>query len=298
MIESFLNYLQFEKRVSGHTLKAYKTDIEQFAKNYIRQNIHQERQKLSWKEAKIEFATHQEIRIWIMDMIELNITPKTVNRKLATLRSFYQWAMRKELIQQSPMQKIRSLKQSKTLPVFVPEQHLASIRNIEFTETFKDQQNFLIVEFIYGTGIRVSELIELHKENINFSRNTVQVYGKRKKERVIPIHSELISIIQSFMQKYPSASPFLITTKNHQKAYPNLVYYAVRDVLDRITTVEKRSPHVLRHSFATHLLDRGAELTAVKDLLGHHSLAATQVYTHNTLDKLQKVYQKAHPKAQ
>ncbi len=297
MIESFLNYLEFEKRVSIHTLTAYRTDLQQFAQNYQRQKALEIGAVSSWEETPIEQATHHQIRGWIIDMMEAKISPRSVNRKLATLRTFYRFAMRKNVITKSPMQKIRALKSGKSLPVFVPENHLDYIQNMTFAETFKAQRNRLIVELIYGTGIRLSEVIELRKENINFSRKTIKVFGKRKKERIIPIHQDLVQFIQDFIQKYPSELPYLITTKTQKKAYPHVIYQAVRDILDQITTVEKRSPHVLRHSFATHLLNRGAELNAVKDLLGHTSLAATQVYTHNTHDKLKKIYQKAHPKA-
>ncbi len=297
MISSFLNYLEFEKCVSPHTLKAYRKDLQQFAENYSRQNSSSEAYAF-WEDIPIEKAQHQDIRMWIIDMMEVKITPKSINRKLATLRAFYRFVMRKGELEKSPMQKIRTLKTGKALTTFVPEPHLEFIQKIEFENTFQDQQNQLIVELLYGTGIRLSELIELRKENINFLRNTIKVFGKRKRERLIPLYPELVKLIQIFLEKYPSDLPYLIRTKKDKKAYSSLVYRAVRRVLDQVTTVEKRSPHVLRHSFATHLLDRGAELSAVQDLLGHTSLSATEIYTHNTLDKLKKIYKNAHPKAQ
>ena len=293
MPESFLKYLQYEKRYSPHTIEAYKNDLKKLECF------------LSPEEPggiRLEEASASDLRAWIYQLREDGDDPRSVNRRIATLRSFYKFLLRSGKISKDPSQRLRALKTSKKLPQFVKESDMVQLLDqVTFEENFEGTRDRLILELLYGTGIRLSELLGLEKKDIHLNGRTIKVLGKRNKERVIPISGSLGNLISQFYDKISKEdipnSHLLITTKEGEPAYPMMVYRTVRKYLDLFTTLDKRSPHVLRHTFATHLVNKGAELNAVKDLLGHANLAATQVYTHNTFEKLKAVYDQAHPKA-
>lgn len=291
MIESFLKYLAYEKRFSPHTLQAYKRDLEQF-KDFL---------LLTFEISSFEETKHPHLRSWVVSLMEEGVSARTVNRKIATLKSFYKFLLVREHIDQNPSGRLKPLKVEKKLPSFIRETEMVTLLDhIQFSNDFPGQRDKLILELFYATGIRLAELIGLKDRDINFYQNFIKVLGKRNKERVIPISDSIVKLIKAYQQSRDfqfRASGTLLLTDNGEKLYPMMVYRTVKKYLDQVTTISKRSPHVLRHSFATHLLNKGADLNAVKDLLGHTSLAATQVYTHNSMEKLKSVFDQAHPKA-
>ncbi|HET6542252.1 MAG TPA: tyrosine-type recombinase/integrase [Chryseolinea sp.] len=292
MIDSFLKYLQFEKRVSRHTLLAYKTDLQQFSA-FI---------QTTFAEFNPEAADYGMIRSWIINLVEGKIEALSVNRKIACLRSFYKFLLRQECISKDPMLKIKGLKTKKQLPSFVKEgDMIALLDHSEFNGGFRSVREKLVLELFYATGIRLSELISLKENQIDLRNQTIKVIGKRNKERVIPFSKGIVPIINEYIsirnkEIEVKDHGFLFVTDKGEPCYPMLIYRSIKTYLKN-TSSEKQSPHVLRHTYATHLLNKGAEINAVKDLLGHSSLAATQVYTHNSMEKLKKVFDQAHPKA-
>lgn len=294
MIASFINYLEYEKRASAHTVIAYQKDLEQFG----------EFCRLSFAKEEILEAEHAEIRAWIIDLVDSGLSERTVNRKIATLRSFYKFAMRSGVLSKDPTYKIKALKTPKRLPEFVQEESIDKILDeMVYESTFDGQRDKMVMEFLYLTGVRLSELIQLQWKDINLHESQVKVFGKRKKERIIPITDSLKKNIISYKKVFEETfsiidnSEYFIVNNQQKQAYPMMIYRIVRHYLDLFAQTTKRSPHLLRHTFATHLLNKGADLNAVKDLLGHANLAATQVYTHNSLEKLKAVFEQAHPKA-
>ena len=294
MINSFVNYLEYEKRSSPHTVEAYERDLRQF-EDFV---------KLSFELNKISEASHSEIRAWVIDLVEQGLSSTSVNRKIATLRSYYKFLLRTEVITQDPTYKLKSLKNPKKLPEFVQENSIASVLEESVYESgFEGQRDRMVMEFLYLTGVRLSELIGLKWEDIHLGQEQVKVLGKRKKERIIPItkglKQNILSYQKVFEERFPKAgqSHYFIVSNSGAKSYPMMIYRIVRQYLDRFAQTSKRSAHILRHTFATHLLNKGADLNAVKDLLGHANLAATQVYTHNSMEKLKAVFEQAHPKA-
>lgn len=293
MISSFLRYLAYEKRYSTHTLTSYEHDLGQF----------QEYLQTSLQIADITQATHLHIRSWIIALVEEELQPRSINRKMATLRSFYKFLLKRESISQDPSLRIKALKTPKLLPHFVQEKELMQLLDqFPFTQDFFGSRDRLVLELLYATGIRLAELLGLRDEEVNFTAATIRVLGKRHKERIIPLSRSIVEILKNYGQEKKTvfgenASPHLIVTDKGEQAYPMFIYRLVKKYLGAFTSTEKQSPHVLRHTFATHLLEKGADLNAIKDLLGHSSLAATQVYTHNSLEKLRKVFEQAHPKA-
>ncbi len=285
--------MEFERRYSPHTLVSYRTDLAQFQK-FLAENF---------PDTKLEFVAYAHIRPWLVSLVEKNISPRSVNRKTVSLRSFYKFLIKKGVIEKNPTLKIQVMKTKKQLPSFVQEADIAQLLdNHEFGDNFIGWRDKLILEMLYGTGIRLSELMNLKIAWVNFYERTIKVLGKRNKERVIPFSKGLSDIIEKYIgykknQFDYNDNGFLLVTDKGEKCYPVMIYRVVNKYLSIFTTLDKRSPHVLRHTFATHLLNKGADLNAVKDLLGHTSLAATQVYTHNTMDKLKKVFEQAHPKA-
>lgn len=293
MVNSFLKYISFEKRYSQHTVKSYQNDLAQFH-NFIQKK---------YKTEELSATSQLMIREWILSLIDDGISSRTVNRKIASLRSFFKFLLKRDLISENPTLKIRSLKTQKELPSFADENQFSVFLNSDFFEdSFEGRRDQLILELLYGTGIRLAELVSLKTSDINKSQSTIKVLGKRNKERVIPIASSLKELIENYIHEKNhefshDQSSHLIVNKNGCAAYPMLIYRAVKKHLKKVSSLEKKSPHALRHTFATHLLNKGADLNAVKDLLGHSSLAATQVYTHNSLDRLKSVFDQAHPKA-
>ncbi len=292
MIDSFIKYLQFEKRFSPHTLLSYKTDLAQ-ADTFISENF----------QCALKDANYQALRSWLIHLVEQGLESKSVNRKIACLKSYFKFLLSREIIEKNPADKLKPLKTPKKLPSFVRESEMVVLLDqLPFPEGFVGCRDKLILNFLYGTGIRLSELIGLREADINLYQNTVKVLGKRNKERVIPIPLALAFDVRKYIELkreflLEKSTNFLIVTEEGSQSYPMMIYRVVKAYLNMVTTSEKKSPHVLRHTFATHLLNKGADLNAVKDLLGHAGLAATQVYTHNTLDKLKAVYKQAHPKA-
>lgn len=292
MTDAFLRYLEFEKRLSKHTVLSYETDLKQLV-DFLHQTF----------EIQLpELATFPMLRGWIASLVESNINPKSVNRKIACLRSFYKYLIKQGHLSVNPAEKLKVLKTQKRLPVFVKENELQDLLNhVAFENNFQGLRDRLIIELLYGSGIRLSELLGLKDMDIQWQKQTIKVLGKRNKERIIPFSNYLVNIIKEYQQARNKEigkhnENFLLLTNSGEPAYPGLVQATVKKYLSQ-TNVEKRSPHVLRHTYATHLLNKGAEINAVKDLLGHSSLAATQVYTHNTMEKLKKAFEQAHPKA-
>jgi len=294
MIDSFINYLEYEKRSSAHTVLAYRKDLEQ-AQDFV---------NLSFAIDDLSHCTHPDLRAWIIDLVEQGLSQTTVNRKLATLRSFYKFLMRSKIIQKDPTYKLKSLKAPKKLPEFLQETTIESVLEEEvYASTFEGQRDRMVLEFLYLTGVRLSELTSLKWKDIHLYEEQVKVLGKRQKERIIPLTKSLQRNITNYKQVVETqfnrveGEDYFIRSSKGEKAYPMLIYRIVKHYLDLFAQNSKRSPHLLRHTFATHLLNKGADLNAVKDLLGHANLAATQVYTHNSMEKLKAVFEQAHPKA-
>ena len=291
-IERFIRYLQFEKRFSPHTVTAYRQDLNQFNDFLILDRL------------DILLISHQDVRVWILNLMEKGFEAKTLNRKISVLRSFYKFLQREELLQSNPMIHVRAPKIPKRLPVIVEEQKMDSLLDNDhvFESNFQGKRNRLILELLYGTGMRLSELVNLKVSDINIYEQHIKVLGKRNKERIIPISGPLLLLIKDYLkeketQNFDNKPASLIVTNTGKDAYPKFIYRIVNLSLSEISTQIKKSPHVLRHTFATALLNRGADLNAIKELLGHSSLAATQVYTHNSMEKLKSIYKQAHPKA-
>ena len=291
-IEHFLNYLRTEKRCSEHTLLAYGTDLRQF-KEYLEDEF---------DEYAVIEANSSMLRSWLVQLNEFDYESKSIHRKLSTLRSFYKFLRREGLISEDPLLKIRAPKLKKRLPVFIDEKGMKKLLDeVEYPEDWKGKRDHLIVTLFYETGIRQSELIALKKDDVGAS-GTIKVLGKRNKERIIPISSFCLALIKSYCEAIDNEmfetkeTPELFLMDDGRIVNPKFVYQKVNYYLSLVSTVQKRSPHILRHTFATHLLNNGANLNSVKELLGHSSLSATQVYTHNTIDKLKKIHQNNHPR--
>ena len=293
IINSFLQYLKHEKRYSAHTVISYKTDLEQFM-SFIKE---------TYEEEVFKNITHFYIRSWIVSLLEDNISARSINRKLSTLKTFFKFLLKKGEIEKNPMLKIIAPKTSKQLPVYVEEKKMSRfIDEAVFTDDYNGWRDRMIFDILYSTGIRVSELVNLKVSDISFYEQAIKILGKGNKERLAPLNKKICDEIQIFLEKRSqaikgSAEDFLILSDKGKKIYPKFIYNRVHHYLMMITTTDKKSPHVLRHTFATHLLNNGADLNAIKELLGHSSLAATQVYTHNSIEKLKDIYKQAHPKA-
>lgn len=294
MKESFLNYLEHEKRFSPHTLTAYRTDLEQFLQFLDR----------TFDIQAPDEVTHTQVRSWTVDLLDQGRSTSSINRKLSTLKTFYRFLQRRHGLERNPMLKVLSPKMGKRLPQVVRADELDKLfEQIQFPVDFEGQRDRVVLEILYHTGMRRAELIQLKQRDIDFSANILKVLGKGNKERLIPFGPGLAQLLQAYIdlcqQTFGDTNyPHLLLTKQGKPLYPKAVYNIVTKYLSAVSTVEKKSPHVLRHSFATHLSNNGADLNAIKALLGHANLAATQIYTHNSIEKLKKVYESAHPKAQ
>lgn len=294
MIEKFLSYIKYEKRYSEHTLCSYKNDLVSF-NEFIKKEF-------SLDDISNNVESHH-IRSWLMNLSENKISERSINRKIATLKSYYKFLRKIEVVGQNPADRIKTLKTPKKLPSYVQEEPMLNLLDkIEFTDDFSGIRDRLVIELLYGTGIRLSELIGLSIHSININAKTLKVKGKGNKERIIPINNTLLERIIEYLAKKKdlnsgNATDSFIVTDNNNQTYPMFIFRIVKRYLSHVTTNDKKSPHTLRHTFATHLLNKGADLNALKELLGHTSLAATQVYTHNSIDKLKNIFEKAHPKA-
>ena len=284
----FISYLSSEKRFSQNTITSYSNDINQFYlflfKEYEITN-------------QINEVSFQIVRSWIANLLETGVAARSVNRKISTLKTFFKFLIREGIIVDSPMLKVIAPKSSKSLPLFIKESEIQNLLNeVSFDKGFIGQRDKLIIDLFYVTGIRLSELIDIQIIDIEFYKKTIKVLGKRNKERIIPLSDTIIKTLKIFINEY-KLKDFLFTDIKGNKVYPKLVYRVVKKYIGMISSINKRSPHVLRHTFATHMLNNGADINAIKDLLGHANLSATQVYTHNTVEKLKSIYKQAHPRA-
>ncbi len=292
-ISSFLDYLKYQKRYSRHTIISYQTDLISFF-DFMETDF----ATADLREIKSTF-----VRTWLAKLKEDGLESKSINRKISSLKSFYKFQLKQGQIQTSPMDTIVSPKVKKRLPQFVSEKDISTLfKDVEFSDDWEGITNRLILSLFYNTGMRQSELINLKESQIDKSNGAIKVLGKGSKERIIPLSNELMNeMVDYIKQKRKLLEHFdpavFFVNKNGKKLYPKYVYRLVKSSLSLVTTIDKKSPHVLRHTFATHLMNEGADLNAVKELLGHASLAATQIYTHNSIEKLKDIYKKAHPKA-
>ena len=293
--QPFIDYLKFEKRYSAHTVRAYTDDLDQFF-NYL---------ETTFGESQPAAITAPLIRSWLASLKEQKITSKSINRKISSLKSFFKYELRTGKLQKSPMTGIISPKSGKRLPVYVEEKDMdLLLKQIEFPNDWTGKTERLLINIFYNTGLRLSELVTLKNGQADLDAATLRVWGKGNKERVIPVSLALVEEIRLYQREKqdlpaalkPESQATLLVNGNGKPLYVKYAYLAVRKWLSRVTTLDKRSPHVLRHSFATHLMNHGADLNSVKELLGHSSLAATQLYTHNSIEKLREVHKKNHPR--
>jgi integrase/recombinase XerC len=293
-IERYIQYIQYEKRYSKHTVIAYTKDLDQFF-SFISEH---------YETTDIKNINYSIVRSWLVNLMENSISTRTINRKLSTLKSFFKFLIREGEISENPMRKIIPPKSSKRLPVFIELEKINFLFDeIDFGEGFNAIRDKTILELFYATGMRLSELANLKETDFNFSYNTVKILGKRNKERIITFSNKLKVLLNEYLTEknkkfnLEESGKFLFVTEKGKKIYNKLIYRIVKSYLSKITTLNKRSPHVLRHTFATHMLNNGADLNTIKELLGHSNLSATQIYTHNTIDKLKSIYKQAHPRA-
>lgn len=297
--DKYIDYLRFEKRYSANTILAYHTDLDDFTKFL----------SLQYSITDLLQADHNFIRSWLISLIDRKISPRSVNRKLSTLKSFYRYCQKQDLIKNSPMLKVVAPRTSKQLPVFLTRDNLLDLfQKVEFTPGFEGCRDKMIITLFYATGIRRTELVQILISDLDLDKGTLKVLGKRNKERIVPLGETVINMLKEYLDyrgefltennyEIRNNRPSLFVTSKGLPIYPRLVHSIVHKYLSLIASNSKLSPHVLRHTFATHMLDDGADLNAIKEILGHSSLAATQVYTHNTIEKLKTIYKQAHPRA-
>lgn len=293
-LQDFIYYIKFEKRYSAHTVRAYHDDL-----NFFFQYLSDQ-----YEEPPVEEITASMIKSWLAAMRASGLEPRTLNRKISVLRAFFKFLLKEGKIQTTPMAGVIRPKSGKALPVYVEEDQLKKLlEETEFPEDFEGFTHRLIVTIFYHTGMRLSELMNLKISQIGFNSGWIRVWGKGNKERVIPVSEALLQDVKEYMKakdkefkEVEYEKDYLLVTAAGKKLYSKYAYLVVKKYLGKVTTLDKKSPHVLRHSFATHLMRSGADLNAVKDLLGHASLAATQVYTHNNIKRLQEIHKKAHPR--
>jgi integrase/recombinase XerC len=290
--ESFINYLKYEKRYSQLTAIAYKKDLDQFEEFFVK----------TIGDFNVEGINDKIARQWVIELMDSGLSARTVNKKISALKSFYKYLLKLELVSENKLVNITVPKIRKKLPQFVEEKNLDHLLDDGFfANDFEGLRDKLIISLFYGTGIRLSELMHLKDADISQAESLVKVLGKRNKERIVPYPRSLNTLIDQYKcertQLFGTSSRRLFLTSSGEEVYEKLIYRVVNKYLTFVTTISKRSPHVLRHTFATHLLNRGADLNAVKEMLGHSNLSATQIYTHTSMDKIQKVYRQAHPRS-
>jgi integrase/recombinase XerC len=290
-LNNFIDHISHEKKLSPHTSLAYQNDLLQFSR-FLENEV---------SDGELLNANHLSVRSWIAQLMDTGVSARSVNRKLSSLKSFYKYLLKNGIITTNPLQKVQGPKIPKKLPVFVDESQMEKLfEGIEFEEGFIGTRDKLILDILYQTGIRRAELINLKEQNVDLYDLTIKVLGKRNKERIIPISLELKRNLESYFKVKKSEgldNLLLFVSPKNKVMKETEVYKLVKKYLSAITTLGKKSPHVLRHTFATHLLNNGADINAVKELLGHANLAATQVYTHNTIEKLKKTYKRSHPRS-
>jgi len=293
LTKTFIDYLTFQKRYSPHTIVSYENDLCGFF-DFI---------ELQFGSTKIEEINASFVRSWLATMKEAGMESKSLNRKISSLKSFFKYLLKQGIVLASPMVTIVSPKVKKRLPQFVDEKDIHTLFSyVEFPDNWEGKTHRLLLQLFYNTGMRQAELVNLTESQIDSSNGNIKVLGKGNKERILPVSKDLMMLIKDYIDgKRINFEQFdnelLLVNGKGKRLYPKYVYNVVRQYLTSVTTIDKKSPHVLRHSFATHLMNHGADLNAVKELLGHSSLAATQIYTHNTIEKLKDIYKKAHPKA-
>ena len=296
IISSFHNYLKHEKRYSNHTIKAYLADLGQLQEFLDTQDD---------EDLTLVNVNHQILRHWVVSVMSSGSTARTVNRKISALRTYYNFLKKSGIIKVNPTNRLIGPKTSRRLPVYLKESEINDLfSNIEFSDDWIGQRDLLCLLLLYQCGLRRSELINIQVKDVDLSKGLIKVLGKGAKERLIPISSRLVDQIKLYVDLREQSeslavkgSSWLFVTDKGKKVYPKFIYNRVVYYLSQVSALEKLSPHILRHTFATHLTDHGAEIMAVKDLLGHASLAATQVYTHNSVEKLKKAYKNAHPRS-
>lgn len=292
-IQYFTDYLKYQKRYSPHTLRSYSDDLLQLNDYLIK----------AFGEMQLNELTPSIIRSWLAEMKDNDLASRSINRKISALKSFFKYHLKNGAIAATPMTQVTSPKTVKRTPVFVKQEETAVLfEHVEFPDTWEGRTDRLIIELLYNTGLRSAELVSLKESQVDASRGIIKVLGKGNKERIIPVSPVFMKDVQQYINEKKQvegseANDRLLVLASGKPLYAGYVYRAVRSYLEQVTTIQKKSPHVLRHTFATHLLNNGADLNSVKELLGHASLAATQVYTHHTIEKLRDVHKKAHPKA-
>lgn len=291
--DKFIEYITYEKRFSKHTVEAYKNDIDQFSE-YCQScyNIN-----------SLTEINHMIIRSWIVSLIEKELSNKSINRKLSSLKSYFRFLLKEGLIKETPFNKVITPKSSSRLPQFIESRQINHLLDeTEFENNHAGIRAKTIIELFYATGMRLSELISINEIDIDFNNGVIKVLGKRNKERLIPFGYKVQESIKEYQKikreeiQGPEVNNSLFVTEKGKKMYPRLVYRIVNNYLNKVTTQKKKSPHILRHTFATHMLNQGADLNAIKDILGHANLNATQIYTHNTIEQLKSIHQKSHPR--
>ena len=291
LIDSFLEYLLLEKKYSNHTITAYRNDLVSL-QSFCKETYQQE---------TISDIHYSQIRSWIVMLVEAKVSNRSINRKTSSLKSFYKYLQKIKVIEKNPLSSHRALKTPKKIQVpFSVKEVTAVLLDISTNNSFEAIRDKLIVELFYSTGMRRAELIHLKMSSINFSEKQLKVVGKRNKERLLPLLPSIVKSLDSYIklrETLESTEDYLFLTQKGNKIYETLVYRVINNYFSKVSSKLKKSPHILRHSFATHLLNEGADLNSVKELLGHSSLASTQVYTHNSLEQLKKVYKQAHPRS-
>jgi len=291
--ESFLQYLQIERRYSPLTVRSYIDDLDQFHKYLASEDI----------EASADSVTSHDIRLWIVELMEKGYSPGSIHRKISSLRGYFRYLRKQGIVRTDPLEKVILPKVRKSLPIFVEEKSINNLfDNYDFGNDFRGVRNRTVIEMLYMTGMRRAELTGLRDADVDLADATLKVTGKRNKQRIIPLLPSFIPFLERYKKIRDDEFPggpgdwFFVGNKGN-KMYDKYVYNIVRRYLAMVTTIEKKSPHILRHTFATHMLNRGADLNSIKEFLGHANLSATQIYTHNSFEKLKEIYTRAHPRA-
>ena len=284
--DEFLNYLKHERNFSPNTIKSYFNDLDQFLSFMKRES------------KTINCASSKDIRNWIVLNKEIGLESSTINRKISCLRTYFRFLRREGFMSKNPTNNINLLSVKKRLPVFVSEESMHNLfSKINFSDSFLGKRDAFVLDLFYQTGLRLSELINIEISDFDVRKKTLRILGKGNKERIVPILDVIIVRYKEYMiSRKEISSKFLFVTSSGKRAYPKMIYRLVNKYLGAISTITKKSPHILRHTFATHLLNRGADINTIKELLGHKTLSSTQVYTHNSLEKIKKIYKKSHPR--